>query len=143
MGNVKSIEAGNYNKMLAEALKNEKWFIRPDWVNFVKSSANRSRPIDDDNFWQKRAASILRQVYINKIVGVQRLRTRYGGIKDRGQKPKRFMRGGDKIIRTILKQGEDAGLLEKGAGTKKGRHLTKKGRDYLEKVADGNGDKNG
>jgi len=136
MADVKSISSDVYNKLLAEALKKEGDFEKPEWVDFVKSSAARERPIDEEDFWFKRAASILRQIYIRGVVGVARLRTRYGGRKDRGMKPKRFHKGGGKIIRTILQQAEEAGLLKKAEGSKKGRMLTPKGKEFLENVAE-------
>lgn len=135
MAEVRSIEAGKYNKNLAEALKKEGHFKKPEWVDFVKTGANKMRPNVDPEFWEKRAASILRQIYIKKVVGVQRLRTRYGGRKNRGMKPARFIRGGGKIIRTILQQAETAELVEKTKGKKKGRQLTLKGVQFMEDVA--------
>jgi len=135
MTDVKSIEASKYNKSLAEALKKEESFEVPEWANFVKSGSNRERPINEEDFWFKRAASILRQIYIREVVGVQRLRTRYGGRKDRGQKPDKFIKSGGKIIRLILQQAEEAGFVEKETGKKKGRKLTSKGKEFLEKIA--------
>lgn len=132
---VKSIESGKYNLSLAEALKKEEAFEKPEWSEFVKSSTGKKRPIEDEDFWHKRAASILRQVYINRIVGTQRLRTRYGGKKARGQRPSEFRKGGGKIIRVILQQSEKAGFLIKAEGQKKGRTLTGKGKEFMEKVA--------
>ncbi len=137
MVDVKSIEAGKYNKILAEALKKDKNFESPEWVEFVKSGAHKERPINEEDFWHKRAASILRQIYIKDIVGVERLRTRYGGKKNRGKRPSEFRSGGGKIIRLILQQAEKAGLVEKSQEKKKGRKLTAKGKEFLEKIADG------
>ena len=124
-----------YNLKLAEALKKVPEFKQPEWSEFVKSAPSKERPIDDPDFWHKRAASILKQIYVREIVGVERLRTRYGNKKNRGQKPSKFVKGGGKIIRTILKQAEEKGLVEKSTENKKGRKLTPKGRDFLEKVA--------
>lgn len=135
MANVRAIEPGKYNNALAGALKNIPEFKKPEWVDFVKSSTHKQRPILDDDFWHKRAASILRQIYINKVVGVQRLRTRYGGRKDRGMKPPRFAKSGGKIIRTLMQQAEAAGLVEKSAGKKAGRQLTQKGKELMEGIA--------
>jgi len=134
MVDIRSIEAGKYNIMLAEALKKDKLFEKPEWVEFVKTGSGKERPNIDEDFWHKRAASILRQIYIREIVGVERLRTRYGNKKDRGQKPSRFVKGAGKMIRVILQQGEEAGLLAKVDGKKKGRKLTQKGKDFLEGV---------
>jgi len=136
MADVRSIEAGKYNTLLAEALKKEGIFEKPEWVDFVKSSASKERPINEGDFWYKRSASILRQIYIREIVGVERLKTRYGGRKDRGGKPSRFMKGSGKIIRVILQQGEEAGFFVKAEGKKKGRKLTMKGKEFMEKVVD-------
>ena len=113
MGNVRTIEPGKYNTLLAEALKKVEEFKKPEWVDFVKTGTNKQRPTIEENFWFKRAASVLRQIYIQGIVGVERLRTRYGGRKDRGMKPPKFVKGGGKIIRIILQQAESAGLVEK------------------------------
>ena len=71
-----------YNLKLAEALKKIPEFNPPEWVAFVKSSSSKERPIDDDDFWYKRTASILKQIYKKKIVGVNRLRTKYGSKKN-------------------------------------------------------------
>ncbi len=127
-----------YNLKLAEALKNVPEFQEPEWIKFVKSSSSKERPIEDADFWRKRAASILRQIYKKRIVGVNRLRTRYGSKKNRGMKPERYVKAGGKIIRTILQQSDKAGFTEsiksiKGTREKRpGRKLTEKGKKFLE-----------
>ena len=132
MANVRTIEPGKYNNLLAEALKKVEEFKKPEWIVFVKTGANKQRPTAEESFWHKRAASVLRQIYIKGIVGVERLRTRYGGRKDRGVKPPIFVKGGGKIIRLILQQADAAGFTEKVKGKRSGRQLTKKGRDFME-----------
>ncbi len=134
MADVRSIEPSKYNKLLAAALKDIPEFKKPEWVDFVKSSTHKQRPIFDPDFWYNRAASILRQIYIKKIVGVQSLRTRYGGRKDRGMKPPRFKKSGGKIIRSLLQQAEAAGLVEKVKAKKSGRQLTKAGKELMESL---------
>ncbi len=137
---VYEINSHEYNLKLADALKKIPEFKIPEWVYFVKSSPSKARPIDDDNFWFKRTASILKHIYKNKIVGVNRLRTRYGSRKNRGMKPERFMKAGGKIIRTILQQADSAGFTRiaeqvKGVRSKKpGRELTQKGKEFLEAI---------
>lgn len=134
MTDIRSIQPGKYNTLLAEALKKVPEFKAPEWVEFVKTSTSNKRPSTEEDFWYKRAASILRQIYVKGIVGVERLRTRYGGRKERGQKPEEFRKGGGKIIRTILQQAEAAGFVEKVKDKKSGRQLTAKGRAFLEAV---------
>ena len=132
---VYEIPGDKYNMKLAEALKNLPEFKMPEWAVFVKTGVSRQRPSVEKDFWHKRAASILRQIYIRGIVGVGRLRTRYGGRKKRGSKPSEFRKSGGKVIRTILQQAESAGLIEKVKDKKAGRKLTSKGRVFLEDLA--------
>ena len=134
MIDIRTIEAGKYNSLLAEALKKVPEFKKPEWADFVKTSTHKQRPTSEVDFWQRRTASILRQIYIHGIVGVERLRTRYGGRKDRGQRPPEFRKSGGKIIRVILQQAEAAGFVEKVKEKKSGRKLTDKGRQFLEAV---------
>lgn len=129
-----------YNLKLAEALKKVPEFKEPEWVGFVKSGSGKVRPIEDPDFWYKRSASILRQIYRKGILGVSRLRTRYGSKKKRGNKPERFKKSGGKIIRKILQQSDEAGFTEilkgiKGVkGKKPGRQLTEKGKKFMEGI---------
>lgn len=140
MNTVYELDAQEYNLKLAEALKNIPEFDAPEWINFVKSGSFRERPINDSDFWHKRAASILRQIYRKNVVGVNRLRTKYGGRQNRGSKPQRFKKSGGKIIRTILQQADAAGFTEiakaiRGVRKKRpGRQLTQKGKDFLEDI---------
>src|SRR3989344_7006476 len=127
-------ESQAYNLALAEALKKMSEFERPEWSEYVRTGASKQRPSEDVDFWHKRAASILRQIYKKGILGVNRLRTKYGGRKNRGMKPDEFRRAGGKIIRTILQQCDAAGFTEKAEGKKKGRKLTKKGKDFMEGI---------
>ena len=123
-----------YNKKLAEALKKVPEFKEPEWIYFVKSGSHKDRPIDEEDFWFKRAASVLRQIYRKEIVGVSRLRTKYGGKKNRGMKPEQFRKSSGKIIRMILQQSDRAGFTEIIKGKKAGRRLTRKGKEFLEEI---------
>lgn len=140
MNSVYELDAQEYNSKLAEALKKVPEFKMPEWAQFIKSGPAKERPIEDTDFWYKRTASILRQIYKKKIVGVSRLRTKYGSKKNRGARPERFKKGAGKIIRTILQQADKAGFTEiakpiKGVRERKpGRQLTQKGKKFLESV---------
>ena len=128
-----------YNLKLAEALKNVPEIKVPEWSEFVKSSPGKERPIDEPDFWYKRTASIMKQIYKREIVGVSRLRTKYGSKKNRGYKPEKFIKAGGKIIRTILQQLDEAGFTEmtkppKGIRGKTGRKLTEKGKSFMEEI---------
>ena len=140
MANIYEIDAHEYNKKLAEALKKIEEFKTPEWAEFVKTGPSKKRPYDDEDFWQKRAASILRQIYKKKVLGVNKLRTKYGSKKDRGMKPEKFKKAGGKIIRTILQQSDAAGFTEIAKAVigvrdrKPGRKLTEKGKEFLEAI---------
>jgi len=123
-----------YIPALAEAIKKIPEFQAPEWSSYVKTGMSKERPPADDNFWFTRAASILRQLYINGVVGVGRLRTRYGSRKNRGGRPGKFKKASGKIIRIILQQAEAAGLVEKMTRLQHGRRLTQKGRDFLDSI---------
>jgi small subunit ribosomal protein S19e len=137
---VYEISPQEYNLKLAEALKSVPEFQEPEWAKFVKSSPSKERPIEDPDFWFKRAASILRQIYKHKVVGVNRLRTKYGSKLNRGMKPERFVKSGGKIIRTILQQADKAGFTESVKDTRglkekrMGRKMTVKGKKFLEDI---------
>ncbi len=132
MTDIRSIEPGKFNEKLAEAVKKSEKFPKEAWIDFVKSGPHKKRPVADPDFWYKRAASILRQLYIHQVVGVERLRSRYGGRKDRGVQPPHFKKSSGKIIRKILQQAEAAGFAEKIKGKRTGRQLTKLGKEFLE-----------
>ncbi len=140
MNKIYELTSHEYNLKLAEALKKVPEFEVPEWIHFVKSGSAKERPIEDPDFWYKRAASILKQIHKKNIVGVNRLRTKYGSKKDRGAAPEKFRKAGGKIIRTILQQTDAAGLTEitkaiKGVRQRKpGRQLTEKGRSFMEKL---------
>ncbi len=123
-----------YIPALAEALKNLPEIEAPEWIAYVKTGTSRKRPPVSDNFWYIRAASILRQLYIKGVVGVGKLRTRYGSRKDRGGKPDHFRKASGKVIRLILQQAENAGLVEKVDKMQYGRRLTAKGREFLDSI---------
>lgn len=122
------------NKLIvkaAEKLKGMK-ITKPYFVGLVKSSAHAERPPAQEDFWYLRCASILRQAYVNTTIGVQRLRRHYGGRKRRTIKPERHIPAGGSTIRKAMQELEKAGLLVKG---KKGRALSPKGRQFLDRVA--------
>lgn len=134
-----NLPAQEYNLKLAEALKKVSAFKSPEWVEFVKSGAGKERPINEPDFWYKRAASILRQIYLNKVVGVNRLRTKYGSKKNRGFQPEEFRRASGKIIRVILQQSDEAGFTEKvkpirGVRARSGRKISERGKKFLEDI---------
>ncbi len=108
----------------------------PAWAEFVKTGAHKERPPSRNDWWHVRAAAILRTTSKLGPIGVSKLRSKYGGKKNRGVKPAKFYSGSGKIIRTILQQLEEAELVKKAEkGVHKGRIIAPKGISILDKVA--------
>ena len=130
MVSVSDVSADKIIEIVRTDLKKE--IKMPEWAMFVKTGPSRQRPPQQDDWWWTRSASMLRKVYLDGPVGVNRLRTWYGGKKDRGVKPEKTMKSGGKIVREILKQLEGLGYVKK---SNKGREITPKGQSYLDAAA--------
>jgi small subunit ribosomal protein S19e len=136
MVTVYDVKPGDLINALKEELKKTEHVKAPGWSSFVKSGRHKERPPVQDDFWYVRAASILRSLYVHGPKGVQRLRTKYGGRKDRGARQEKFFKGAGKIIRTILQQLEEEKLVEKIMRSgRKGRQLTNKAVKLLDNTA--------
>ena len=100
---------------------------KPEWADFVKTGVQKQRPPVDADWWYARAGSLLLKIDRLGPIGVSKLRTKYGGRKNRGVKPEKFYRGSGSIIRKLLQQLEKAGLLKQDKyKNHKGRVLTPK-----------------
>lgn len=121
---------------VADELKKMPEIKPPAWAPFVKTGMHKERPPVADDWWYVRTASLLRTVYRLGPVGVSKLRTKYGGKKNRGVKKEHFYKGSGNILRKSLQQLEKAGFvkfIEKGVH--RGRVITPKGKSFLDKIA--------
>ncbi len=100
----------------------------PAWTEFVKSGSHRERAPQRRDWFYVRMASILYRAYKDGTIGTNRLRTYYGGKRNRGVKPHHFSKASGKVIRTCLQELEKKGLLKK---EKAGRALSGKGQSFL------------
>jgi small subunit ribosomal protein S19e len=122
--------------ILAVATELKNHIEMPDWAIYAKTGSHRETLPRNPDWWYIRAASILRVCYKEGPVGVSKLRTRYGGRKNRGMAPDKFALAGGKVIRTILQQLEHAELLKQHVVQKhKGRIATPAGTALLAKAA--------
>ena len=131
MVTVHDVPAGKLIEKAAEELE-KMGLEKPEFVNYVKSGSHAERRPEQKNFWYLRLASLLRQAYTKPSVGVNRLRTHYGGKKNRGAKPGKHRDAGGAIVRRGLQQLEKIGFIKK---EKTGRTITGKGRAFLDKLA--------
>ena len=120
----------------ADELKKIPEIKAPAWAPFVKTGMHKERPPANDNWWYLRTASLLRTIYRLGPIGVSKLRTKYGGKKNRGVKKEHFYKGSGSILRKALQQLEKAGFAKfADKDLHKGRVITPKGKSFLDKIA--------
>ncbi|MBS3151314.1 30S ribosomal protein S19e [Candidatus Woesearchaeota archaeon] len=136
MATIYDVDPSELIKKAASELKKVEQIKAPSWAMFVKTGASKERPPVELDWWYARTASLLRKIYLFGPIGVNKLRKKYGGKKNRGHKPERSYPGSGNIIRKILQQLEKAELV-KYAEKKvhKGRIITPKGKKFLDKIA--------
>jgi len=118
-------------------LESEDEVEAPDWIEFTKSGADRELPPEQEDFWLRRTASLLRKVSVDGPVGVGALKTEYGGGKQGSNRykvrPRKSADGSGNVIRTALQQLEAAGYVETAEG--RGRKITGAGQSLLDETA--------
>jgi small subunit ribosomal protein S19e len=121
----------------AAELADEDAIEAPDWVEFAKTGTSRELPPEQDDFWQRRAASLLRKVAVDGPVGVNSLRTEYGDAKGGSNRyqvrPPQKSQASGNVIRTALQQLEEVGYIEAAGG--EGRRISSEGRAFLDELA--------
>jgi small subunit ribosomal protein S19e len=122
---------------VADRLVEEGAVEEPEWAQFVKTGVDRELPPEQEDFWARRAASLLRKVAVDGPVGVGSLRTEYGSAKQGSNRyrvrPRRQSQGSGKVIRTALQQLEEAGYVATAEG--EGRTVTPEGQGFLDDTA--------
>ncbi|MEM2221437.1 MAG: 30S ribosomal protein S19e [Ignisphaera sp.] len=134
MVTVRDVPANIFIEKLAIYLKTSVAPVKPpSWASFTKTGPHKERVPDNPEWWYYRAAAILRKIYLaENPVGLETLRTVFGGLKRRGSAPPHYRKCGGSHIRRILHQLEAAELIEK---TPMGRRITPKGRAILDGLA--------
>ena len=119
-------------RKVAEELKKRKEITPPAWAAFAKTGAHKEMPPEDPDWWYVRVAAVLRRVYVDGPLGVERMRSFYGGKKNRGSKPNAFRKGSGSILRKSLQQLEAAGLI---IHDKTGRKVSPAGMAFLDNLS--------
>jgi len=133
---VYNVDATELIEELAKELQKTEHIKPPAWAMIVKTGASRERPPAREDWWYVRAASVLRKVRLLGPIGVSKLRTLYGGKKNRGHKPEQFRRSSGNILRKVLQQLEAAELVKKDKkGVHQGRLITPNGIKLIDNVA--------
>lgn len=132
MTTVYDVPADMLIKRVSMKLKQNQHIKPPSWALYVKTGRHREMPPDSEEWWYARCVSLLRRIYIDGPVGVERLRTIYGGKERRGSQPAKFAKGSGSIAREALQQLEKAGFVKT---TKQGRVISPSGKAFLDDTA--------
>lgn len=131
-----TIEPKKFIDAIAEKLKIDfkDIVVPPKGSEFWKTAHFKElAPVDHENFWYVRCASLLRKVKKYGPIGVNRLRKHYGGKNRKSMGLAHSGRSAGKIIRVALQQLENANLIQK---TKQnGRLLSPEGTAFIERHA--------
>jgi small subunit ribosomal protein S19e len=128
------VPASKFIDRLAKYLKENVDEVQPvSWTSVVKTGIHVEKQPQNANWWYTRSASILRKVYIHGPIGLEDLRSDYGGRKNRGSKPDKVRKAGGSNIRKILQQLETAELIV--TSRPEGRKMSPKGRKIMQEVA--------
>jgi small subunit ribosomal protein S19e len=132
MTTVYDVPADHIIRRVAEELKKRKEISPPAWAAFAKTGVHKEMPPEDPDWWFIRAAAVLRRVYVDGPLGVERMRSFYGGNKNRGSRPNAFRKGSGSILRKSLQQLEVAGLI---IHDKTGRRISPAGMQFLDNLS--------
>jgi len=132
MTTVYDVPADHIIRRVAEELKKRKEITPPAWAAFAKTGVHKEMPPEDPDWWFTRAAAVLRRVYVDGPLGVERMRSFYGGNKNRGSKPNAFRKGSGSVLRKSLQQLEAAGLI---IHDKTGRRVSPEGMSFLDNLS--------
>ncbi|MFB6118901.1 30S ribosomal protein S19e [Halosegnis sp.] len=109
----------------------------PEWLEYTKTGTAKELPPEQEDFWARRGASLLRKVAVDGPVGVERLSTAYGDAEKGSTRyrvrPSAQQDGSQNVIRTLLQQLDDAGYIN--TNEKRGREVTGEGRALLDETA--------
>ncbi len=115
--------------LIEEAAKDFKTRIKkPAFTDYAKTGAHKERAPNNPDWFYTRMAAVLYRAYKEGNLGTGRLRTYFGGRKNRGVKPERKVKASGKILRTCLQMLEKEGFVKK---EKNGRKITGKGEKFL------------
>lgn len=129
---LQDVDVNDHIEKLAEELKKVRAISPPEWASFVKTGMSKERPPVRSDWWYIRAAAVLKAVEKLGPIGVSKLRTKYGGKKNRGHQPEKFFRASGNILRKVLQQLEKSGLVKQKEKSKdKGRIVTPLGKKLI------------
>ena len=134
MTNPHDVPASPLIERLAKYVKENVEQVQPPaWSQVAKTGSHTEKQPQDPDWWYTRSASVLRKVYIHGPIGLEKLRSEYGGRKGFSVRPNHASKSGGSNIRKILQQLEAAELIQ--ITRPKGRIMTPKGRKMLQEIS--------
>ncbi len=128
------VPAQKFIDRLAKYLKENVEEVQPPtWASVAKTGSHVEKQPQNPDWWYTRSASVLRKVYVHGPIGLENLRSDYGGRKGFHVCPNHAAKAGGSNIRKILQQLEAAGLVE--TRRPQGRVMAPRGRKLLQEVA--------
>ena len=129
------VPASKFIDRLAKYLKENVEEVQPpSWAAVAKTGSHVEKQPQNSDWWYTRAASLLRKVYVHGPIGLEKLRSDYGGRKGYTVRPNHAAKAGGSNIRKILQQLEQADLIQ--TSRPQGRLMSPKGRKMLKEVSE-------
>lgn len=130
---VKDVSAASFVKAYSAYLKRTGRLEVPKWVDLVKTGAHKELAPYDPDWFYVRAASIARHVYLRKGTGVGGLKKKYGGSKNRGNRPSHHKNASGSVARKVMQALEKISVLE--LDPTGGRVISADGQKDLDRIA--------
>ena len=130
---VKDVDPKKFIHAFAQHLKRQGRLEIPKWSDVVKTGVAKELPPANPDWIYIRCASMLRKIYIRGGSGVGAFRKVYGKQHRRGTQTNKSSLGSGKILRYILQQLEEMGLVEQDE--EGGRIISKEGQREVDTVA--------
>ena len=128
------VPASQFIEKLAKYIKENIEQVQPPaWSAVAKTGSHVEKPPQDPDWWYTRCASVLRKIYVHGPIGLEQLRSEYGGRKGFSVRPNHASKAGGSNIRKIFQQLEEAGLIQ--TTRPKGRVMSPKGRKMLQEIS--------
>lgn len=128
------VPASKLIEKLAKYIKENVEEVQPPaWAAVSKTGSHVEKQPQDPDWWYTRSASVLRKVYVHGPIGLEKLRSEYGGRKGFTVRPNHASKAGGSNIRKILQQLESAGLTQ--ITRPRGRSMSPKGRKLLQEIS--------
>jgi small subunit ribosomal protein S19e len=129
------VPASKFIEKLAKYLRENVDEVQPPaWATVAKTGSHVEKQPQNPNWWYTRSASVLRKIYVHGPIGLEKLRSDYGGRKGFTVKPNHASKSGGNNIRKVMQQLEAAGLIQKAVPN--GRVMAPKGRKLLQEIAE-------